>query len=37
VGAAAAICLTCGFTALYAKEVFRMREDFQQHPEWFDF
>jgi hypothetical protein len=33
---AAAICLTCGFTAFYARDVLKMREALQQHPEWFD-
>lgn len=35
-GAAAAICLNCGFTAFYAENVPQMREEIQQHPEWFD-
>jgi predicted nucleic-acid-binding Zn-ribbon protein len=33
---AAAICLNCGYTAFYAKDVLKMRADFQNHPEWFD-
>lgn len=36
VDVAAAICLNCGYTAFYAKDVLKMRADFQQHPEWFD-
>jgi hypothetical protein len=36
VDVAAAICLNCGYAAFYAKDVLKMREDFQQHPEWFD-
>jgi len=35
-GVAAAICLNCGFTAFYARDVLKMREALQQHPEWFD-
>ena len=33
---AAAICLNCGYTAFYAKDVLKMRAEFQNHPEWFD-
>jgi predicted nucleic-acid-binding Zn-ribbon protein len=33
---AAAICLDCGYTAFYAKDVLKMRAEFQNHPEWFD-
>jgi hypothetical protein len=33
---AAAICLNCGYTALYAKDVLKMRAEFQNHPEWFN-
>ena len=36
VDVAAAICLNCGYTAFYAKDVLKMRADFQNHPEWFD-
>ena len=30
------ICLNSGYTAFYAKDVLKMRADFQHHPEWFD-
>ena len=36
VDVAAAICLNCGYTAFYAKDVLKMRAEFQDHPEWFD-
>ena len=31
----AAICLNCGYTAFYVKGLLKLREDFQNHPEWF--
>jgi predicted nucleic-acid-binding Zn-ribbon protein len=32
----AAICLNCGYTAFYARDVLKMHAEFENHPEKFD-
>ncbi len=32
----ATICLNCGHAAFYAKGVLKVRDDFENHPEWFN-